>query len=253
MVSIKKLRRRLQLSAVMEMSSKFAVIHGPYKQQGRQLRSGNPFRSIKESMISRAPGVRAAQAYLSNPKPPAITNVERRVSTRPTGGNRRSTDLAVDRHIGGMRKPKSIERSGPRSFSKVERSILLERSTNDIEGLRSKGVDARPTFKHAKDITRRTTPNPIGRANAGKYLRNKAITHGLGQLTKKGAVSTVGNVAKGLLKGSAGGLATTALELGTGVLAISRAKREEREAKIGTAMIRSAMKERRKPKIVKMD
>jgi hypothetical protein len=218
--------------------AKDAVIHGPYKQQGRQLRSGNPFRSIKESMVSRAPGIRAAQSYLSSPKAPAITSTERRVSTRPSGGNRRVRDTLIKYGVDLQRRPMHSERSGPRSFSKYERGRLLDRST----------------FKHAKDITRQTTPNPIGRANAGKYLRNKAVAQGLGQIGKKSALSTVGRVAKKLIAGGgAAGLATQAFDLGTGVLAISRAKREEQEAKMGTAMIRSAMKERRKPKVVKMD
>lgn len=152
-----------------------AIVHGPIKQKGKTLRSGAPFRSIRESMVSRTPGMRAALRY-STPLP----------------------DIDSDR--------------------------------------------------------RQSPPRPSG----GKYLRNKAATQGLAQVGRKALGSTIGRVAgrvaRGIFAGgTAVGLATEALDLGANVMALERAKREERDAKMGTAMIRSAMKERRKPKVVKMD
>ena len=59
---------------------------------GSTTRSGAPMRSIKESLVNRGPGERAAQSYLNpSTSKPSIFNT--RTSPRLSGGNRRAGDV----------------------------------------------------------------------------------------------------------------------------------------------------------------
>jgi len=168
---------------------------------------------------------------------------ERRTNTRPTSGTRRTGDTIT--RVIGRSGPRVIERSGPRSFSTLERRRLADVTYDANPDMR-----AYDTPKKLKsDITRLTTRNPIGRANAGKYLRNKAVTRGLVNMTKNAGTGMVGRHRFPV----GAGLIGTAAELGYGVLKLHSLKKQEQDAKLGTRMIKDAMKQRRKTKVLKMD
>lgn len=180
-------------------------VHGP-KDKGRTLRSGAPMRSIKESMISRAEGQRAAENYTAVPRQPAAEIRSSRVYSGPSSGSRRMGDY-VSMKLGtkgtvadwggtinaGPGMPKRFT-SGPRNFSPNERNRMAWRTQGS-----------------QKDVRRLTTPNPVGRLGASKYLKAKAVAEGLGEGVKKAAkdfkFTRRGILAAGATIGAAGAAA----------------------------------------------
>ena len=189
---------------------------------------------------------------------------------KPSGGNRRAGDtVSVEKTHSQLRKswqehyksgkpmsqwekpasgqvrPKAAARSGPRSFSKMERNRLLARSTRDI------GSGPGPVWKEPKDITRMTSSNPIGRANAGKYLRNKAIAKGLANMTKgQGTLGRIASTAKNIVTQSVPALVTIGIEGAYGTVETGRMKYKENQAKMGTAVLKAGIRAAKVKKVI---
>ena len=226
-----------------------------------RLASGAPARSIKENLVNRGPGERAAKAYVSGEHAAKIPSAR---IDRPTSGSLRKTDVVHTVtpkrkiQIPAVNAPKRM-RSGPRSFSKDEVrrvSAVGEkarwRTAENISYAKTGG-----SLNYEKDWlkprrARTTQPNPVGRMAAGKYLKTKATSEGLATIGKKivtsGAGRTIGSqVLRGAKTAIGGtvGLGLQAAELGTAVLAIHGAKEGERRAKLSTRMLESGMRSRR--------
>lgn len=173
---------------------------------------------------------------------------DRRERTRPLSPGRRTGDI---QKVGEGRRAWLSHRASGRPMSEFRMPVNPKASDRYFrrQGL---GAATKPRVANLRPL-RSIKENLVNRA-PGIKAAESYLGAAKNTLAKKAAGSTVSRIAKSVFKGgTAVGLATTALDLGTGLLAIERAKREERDAKMGTAMIQSAMRQKRKPKVVKMD
>jgi len=146
---------------------------------------------------------------------------ERRISGTMRGSNRRTKKLSLNPHD---RAVKAIEYHEKSKIPKVP-------ITQELPRVRTYGQGGAQGTRIG--LLQRST------ASAESYLAKKAT---------KGAMGTIGTAAKvgGKLLSNIEAvpniLVSTAGMLGHGVISIAKAKHEEREAKLGTKMLKSGMK-----------
>lgn len=181
-IGLPKVEKRL------EQLAKYAQRPNRSRTEGGTTGSGAPMRSIRENLVNRGPGTRAATNYLSGQpaaKLPAIRN------ERSSSGSRRAGDAVnivnPQRKISflDVNAPKRM-RSGPNSFSKDDTQRIAHvaerarfRTAEDISYAKTGG-----SLNYENDWVkppkkRVTQANPVGRLAAAKYLNRPKAEVGL--------------------------------------------------------------------------